>query len=459
VPRNGGLSILRLEDLRPAAVKRVTIADPACVRSAAQQALQATRVWDALKPRLVYGENVRHALQFIETGAVDAGIIALSVADTPAVRYVPIDPSLHAPLNQIAAVVKRSARPELALAFLQFVNGPEGRPIMKRYGFRLPGEFWRGRLRSCRSGLARRPRAHARSACLGLGARPPPVPGRPRRGGGSPLVLYRYARYYLLVLIGERAPVGRLLGGLGIELAFTWRAAVLAASVGSIALLVKAAQAGFEAVDRRLEQAARTLGRRVEYLWSVTLRFVLTVLRDRAGVCQALEDFRILSWWRAASGPSPRPCRSPHHIHSGQSDAQNILSGRRLDAALLLGTVASRAAPDPMLRLAVRKRSPASRWTRPGRRATVVALFGDSGGGGDAQCLAGLALPDRGRIVVGGGLLRRRLHRSPIAAPPRVRVQATRSSAPVSGRQRPAGCATHAREARRRTAEMLSGLD
>jgi molybdate transport system substrate-binding protein len=72
---------------------------------------------------------------------VDAGIVALSVADTPAIRYVPIDPALHAPLNQIAAVVKRSARPELALAFLQFVNGPEGRPIMKRYGFRLPGDF------------------------------------------------------------------------------------------------------------------------------------------------------------------------------------------------------------------------------------------------------------------------------------------------------------------------------
>ncbi len=143
VPRDSGLSILRLEDLRPAAVKRVAIANPehAPYGRAAQQALQATRVWDALKPRLVYGENVRHALQFIETGAVDAGIIALSVADTPAVRYVPIDPSLHAPLNQIAAVVKRSARPELALAFLQFVNGPEGRPIMKRYGFRLPGDF------------------------------------------------------------------------------------------------------------------------------------------------------------------------------------------------------------------------------------------------------------------------------------------------------------------------------
>jgi molybdate transport system substrate-binding protein len=143
VPRDSKLPIQRLEDLRRPDVKRIAIANPehAPYGRAAQEALQAAGVWDALKPRLVYGENIRHALQFIETGAVDAGIVALSVADTPAVRYVPIDPALHAPLNQIAAVVKRSARPELAIAFLQFVNGPEGRPIMKRYGFLLPGDF------------------------------------------------------------------------------------------------------------------------------------------------------------------------------------------------------------------------------------------------------------------------------------------------------------------------------
>ncbi len=102
--------------------------------------------------------------------------------------------------------------------------------------------------------------------------------------------------YYLLVLIGSRGPVGRALGRLGIELAFTWRAAVLAACVGSVALLVKAAQAGFESVDRRLEQAARTLGRSEwGIFWSVTLplawRSVLagTVL----AFCRALGDFGI----------------------------------------------------------------------------------------------------------------------------------------------------------------------
>jgi molybdate transport system substrate-binding protein len=53
-----------------------------------------------------------------------------------------IDAALHSPLNQAVGVVKRSRFPERALAFVQYVNGPEGRPIMKKYGFLLPGEFY-----------------------------------------------------------------------------------------------------------------------------------------------------------------------------------------------------------------------------------------------------------------------------------------------------------------------------
>lgn len=102
--------------------------------------------------------------------------------------------------------------------------------------------------------------------------------------------------YYLLLLIGSRGPVGRALGALGIELAFTWRAAVLAACVGSIALLVKAAQAGFESVDQRLEQAARTLGRSEwSVFWSVTLPLAWrsVVAGATLAFCRALGDFGI----------------------------------------------------------------------------------------------------------------------------------------------------------------------
>lgn len=102
--------------------------------------------------------------------------------------------------------------------------------------------------------------------------------------------------YYLLVLISRQGVIGAALDALGIELAFTWRAAVLAAWVGSSALFIKAAQAGFESVDQRLEQAARTLGRTEwSVFWSITLplgsRAVMagTVL----AFCRALGDFGI----------------------------------------------------------------------------------------------------------------------------------------------------------------------
>ncbi|MBI2460156.1 MAG: molybdate ABC transporter permease subunit [Candidatus Rokubacteria bacterium] len=102
--------------------------------------------------------------------------------------------------------------------------------------------------------------------------------------------------YYLLVLIGSQGPIGRALGAFGIELAFTWRAAVLAAAVGSIALLVKATQAGFETVDRRLEQAARTLGRSEwSIFWSVTLPLAWRSLLAGTvlAFCRAFGDFGI----------------------------------------------------------------------------------------------------------------------------------------------------------------------
>jgi molybdate transport system substrate-binding protein len=143
MPMASAVAVRELVDLLKPEVRRVAIANPAHAPygRAAQEALESVGVWDRVKSKLVYGENIRHTLQFIETGAVEAGIVALSVAGVPAVRYVPIDPKLHKPLNQVAAVVKRSARPDLGLAFIQFLNGPEGRPIMKRYGFLLPGDF------------------------------------------------------------------------------------------------------------------------------------------------------------------------------------------------------------------------------------------------------------------------------------------------------------------------------
>jgi molybdate transport system permease protein len=146
--------------------------------------------------------------------------------------------------------------------------------------------------------------------------------------------------YYLLVVIGARGPVGQLLGSLGIELAFTWRAAVLAAGVGSVALLVKAAQAGFESVDRRLEQAARTLGRSEwNIFWSVTLPlswravFAGTVL----AFCRALGDFGI-TLMVAGSIPGltqTMPLAIYDYVQANQMREANLLSLVAVMTALL----------------------------------------------------------------------------------------------------------------------------
>ena len=67
--------------------------------------------------------------------------------------------------------------------------------------------------------------------------------------------------YYLLVVIGRNGPLGAWLQDtFGINLVFTWQAAVIAAAVASLPLVFKPARAAFEAVDGQLEQAARTLG-------------------------------------------------------------------------------------------------------------------------------------------------------------------------------------------------------
>src|ERR687888_1310927 len=127
-----GPKLTGLRGLLDPKVRRVAIANPvhAPYGRAAEEALRKAGVWEAIRSKLVYGENVRHTLQFVQTGGVDAGIVALSVANVPEIDWVPIDAGLHAPLNQAAAVVRRSPRPEIGLAFIQFVNGPEGRPIM-----------------------------------------------------------------------------------------------------------------------------------------------------------------------------------------------------------------------------------------------------------------------------------------------------------------------------------------
>jgi molybdate transport system substrate-binding protein len=122
---------------------KIAIANPehAPYGRAAMEALQQAGVWEAVRPRLVYGENVQQTLQFAETGNAEVAVVALSLAIVSGGEYLEVPAELHRPIDQ--ALVVCSRQPDAAAAarrFSGFVNGESGRAIMRRYGFLLPGE-------------------------------------------------------------------------------------------------------------------------------------------------------------------------------------------------------------------------------------------------------------------------------------------------------------------------------
>lgn len=134
----------RLDGLRRnwAQIRQFAIANPehAPYGRAAREALQKLKLWSQLQDRLVLGENISQATQYVSTGAAQAGITALSLALAPPVaaqtRHVVLSDTLHQPLRQRMVLLK-NARPA-AEAFHAFVSTPEARSILSRYGFTAP---------------------------------------------------------------------------------------------------------------------------------------------------------------------------------------------------------------------------------------------------------------------------------------------------------------------------------
>ena len=141
-----GIDVSRGFDvLREGTIKKIAIANPkhAPYGRAAVAALGKAGLYEELKDRLVYGENISQAAQFVESGAADIGIIALSLALAPpmkvAGRYWEIPPDMHAPIEQGVVMLSGGKNRGAAKAFLSFLQSAEGQAIMTRYGFVLPG--------------------------------------------------------------------------------------------------------------------------------------------------------------------------------------------------------------------------------------------------------------------------------------------------------------------------------
>jgi molybdate transport system substrate-binding protein len=140
------LSKLGIKALLDPSVKKISVANPATAPygRAAAATLRHFEIYDQVSSRLVVGENISQAAQFVESGNAQAGLIALSHALAPAMkdkgRYwvVPLD--AYPTLNQAAVVLSKSKQQDAARKFLDFVRSPEANSLLIKYGFSLSAE-------------------------------------------------------------------------------------------------------------------------------------------------------------------------------------------------------------------------------------------------------------------------------------------------------------------------------
>jgi molybdate transport system substrate-binding protein len=141
-PLDGGLQTL----LDPR-VEKIAIANPehAPYGRAAVAALRNYGLYDQLKSKLVFGENISQAAQFVQSGSAQAGLIALSLAVSPAMaggKWVDVPmPDRHKWLSQAGVILKSSPNKQAAASFLSFLKTTEAQNILKDYGFLAPRQI------------------------------------------------------------------------------------------------------------------------------------------------------------------------------------------------------------------------------------------------------------------------------------------------------------------------------
>jgi molybdate transport system substrate-binding protein len=141
-PRNAKVDVARegWKVLLDERVQKIAIANPqhAPYGRAAVAAMQKAGIYEQAKAKLVYGENISQAAQFAQSGNAQAGIVALSLSVSPAMKdgkswIIPAD--MHAPIRQAAVVLRAASDKDGAAAFLKFVKSAAGREILERLGF------------------------------------------------------------------------------------------------------------------------------------------------------------------------------------------------------------------------------------------------------------------------------------------------------------------------------------
>jgi molybdate transport system substrate-binding protein len=137
---------MTLTSLADPKITRIAIANPkhAPYGKRAEEALRSAGLWEKVRPKLVFGENISQTAQYVNSGNAQVGIIALSLVVNPALSkkggYYLIPDTMHSPLEQGYIITRRGAARPLAMKFAEHAGSKTARSVMTRYGFVLPGE-------------------------------------------------------------------------------------------------------------------------------------------------------------------------------------------------------------------------------------------------------------------------------------------------------------------------------
>tara|TARA_R110002096_G_scaffold77896_8_gene183375 strand:+ start:12494 stop:13246 length:753 start_codon:yes stop_codon:yes gene_type:complete len=120
--------------------EHIAIANPehAPYGTAAREALQSIGLWDKIESRVVRGSSVRQAMQYVESGNAEVGVIAHSLALHGGGSFSLVPSSMHKPLQQGIGIVAKTKKTTEAQSFLDFLASDEGAKILLPFGLSAP---------------------------------------------------------------------------------------------------------------------------------------------------------------------------------------------------------------------------------------------------------------------------------------------------------------------------------
>lgn len=131
-------TVIGEETLRKGDFAKLAIANPetAPYGKAAMETIEALGVFEAVRGKLVQGNNIAQTFQFVETRNAELGFVALSqlMGMQTGSRWL-VPQELYQPIRQDAVLLSSAETNEAAKAFVDFLQGPEARAIIERYGY------------------------------------------------------------------------------------------------------------------------------------------------------------------------------------------------------------------------------------------------------------------------------------------------------------------------------------